>query len=256
MHLISWNVNGIRAAVRKGFLDFLHSEQPDLIFLQEIKAQVDQIGAELLEHEHYTAYWNPAERKGYSGTALLAKRHVDQVIMGTGVEEFDQEGRVVRADVGPYTIYGIYFPNGGRPDRLPYKFRFYDHMLAEFEARRQEGRLVIITGDFNVAHEEIDLARPKDNTKTSGFLPEERAWFTTLLAHGYVDTFRHFHPDQAEAYTWWNQQFRARDRNIGWRIDYFVVAQEVLPHVRGCGILAEVLGSDHCPVTLDVDDLA
>ncbi|PIV90366.1 exodeoxyribonuclease III [Candidatus Gracilibacteria bacterium CG17_big_fil_post_rev_8_21_14_2_50_48_13] len=254
MKLISWNINGIRAAVKKGFLDFLHAEQPDLLFVQEIKAQVDQLGADLLAHEHYSAYWNSAERKGYSGTALFAKIPVDQVVMGTGIEEFDAEGRVVRADVGKYTIYGIYFPNGGRPDRLPYKYRFYDHMLEEFEARRKEGRLVIITGDFNVAHEEIDLARPKENMETSGFLPEERAWFTKLLAHGYIDTFRHFYPEEKDIYTWWNQQTRARDRNVGWRIDYFVVAKEVMPHVRSASIMADQMGSDHCPITLEVDD--
>lgn len=254
MKLISWNVNGIRAAVRKGFLDFLQDVQPDLLFVQEIKAQVDQLGAELLEHEQYQTFWHPAERKGYSGTALFAKVPVTNVTSGSGVEEFDAEGRVIRCDVGPFTVYGIYFPNGGRPDRLPYKYRFYDHILEEFEARRKEGRLVIITGDFNVAHEEIDLARPKDNHQTSGFLPEERAWFSKLLDHGYVDTFRHFHPDQVDAYTWWNQRFRARDRNIGWRIDYFVVAEEVLPYVESASIMSEVMGSDHCPVVLELKD--
>lgn len=257
MKLISWNVNGIRAALRKGFLEFLHDYEPDLLFVQEIKAQVDQLGTELLEHEHYQSFWHPAERKGYSGTALFAKIPVANVTPGCGSEEFDAEGRVLRCDVGPYTIYGIYFPNSGRgPERVDYKLRFNDHMLAEFEARRKEGRLVIITGDLNVAHEEIDLARPKDNTKNAGFLPEERAWFTKLMEHGYIDTYRHFNPDKTDAYTWWNQQFNARARNVGWRIDYFVVAKEVLPHIKSVDILADVMGSDHCPVVLEVDDAA
>lgn len=251
---MSWNVNGIRASIKKGFLDFLHTEQPDLLFLQEIKAQVDQLGAEVLEHEHYKTYWNPAERKGYSGTALFTKLPVKNVTMGTGVPQFDTEGRVISAEIGDFVIYGIYFPNGGMgPERLAYKLTFYDHMLMEFEKQRAAGKKVIITGDFNVAHMPIDLARPTQNTETSGFLDIERAWFTKLMEAGYVDTYRHFYPEEKEQYSWWDQRFQARARNVGWRIDYFVVSKEAMPHVKAAGIRQDVLGSDHCPVWIDME---
>lgn len=251
---MSWNVNGIRAAIRKGFLDFLHKEQPDLLFLQEIKAQVDQLEEDVLEHEHYHTYWNPAERKGYSGTALFSKIEPDHVIHGTGIEEFDMEGRVTRADIGDFVIYGIYFPNGGRgEERLQYKMRFYDHMLEEFETRKKEGKHVIITGDFNVAHKEMDLKHPKANEKTSGFLQIERDWFQKLLDHGYIDTFRHFYPDAKDEYSWWNQRFRARETNAGWRIDYFVISQSALPYLKAAGIRQDIMGSDHCPVWVEME---
>ncbi len=254
MKIMSWNVNGIRASIKKGFLDFLHTEQPEMLFLQEIKAQVDQLGAEVLEHEHYKTYWNPAERKGYSGTALFSKVDVQNVTMGTGVSQFDAEGRVVSAEVGDFIIYGIYFPNGGSgPERLAYKLTFYDHMFMEFEKKRAEGKKVIITGDFNVAHMPIDLARPTQNVNTSGFLDIERAWFNKLMDAGYVDTYRHFYPEEKDQYSWWDQRFQSRTRNVGWRIDYFVVSKEALPHVKAAGIRQDILGSDHCPVWIDLE---
>jgi len=250
MKLWSWNVNGIRAALKKGFLEVLDKEDPDILFVQETKALPEQLEDNVLKHGRYHSYWFSAERKGYSGVALFTKEEPLSIEKGTGVPEFDAEGRVICAEYPDFFIYGIYFPNGGMGEhRLEYKYKFYDHMLDEFEQKRAI-KPVIITGDFNVAHEEIDLARPKENQKTSGFLPEERAWFTSLMEHGYVDTFRHFHPDATDEYSWWSMRLKARPRNVGWRIDYFVVSEEFMDHVKDAGIRQDIMGSDHCPVTL------
>ncbi len=254
MLLMSWNVNGIRAGIKKGFLETLEKEKPDLLFLQEIKAQVDQLEDDVLKHPTYTTYWNPAERKGYSGTALFSTPKLTTVVHGTGIKEFDAEGRVTMAEIGDFVIYGIYFPNGGRgEERMAYKMRFYKHMLEEFEIKKAEGKHVIITGDFNVAHQEIDLKHPKANVNTSGFLQIERDWFQTLLDAGYIDTFRHFYPDKIDEYSWWNQRFRARDTNAGWRIDYFVISEDTLPFLKAAGIRQDIMGSDHCPVWVEMD---
>ena len=252
MKLISWNVNGIRAAVKKGFFDFLEKENPDILFLQETKAQPDQLEESLLECPGYKTYWHSAEKKGYSSVALFTKEEPISVQKGLGIEKFDVEGRSIRAEYADFVVYGIYFPNGGRPERLPYKYEFYEELLRLVVADREAGKRVFICGDFNVAHEEIDLARPKENVKTSGFLPEERAWFSKLLASGFVDTFRAFHPGEGEKYTYWDQRFRARERNTGWRIDYFVASEEAMGLVKKAWILDQVYGSDHCPVAIEV----
>lgn len=253
MKLISWNVNGIRAASKKGFFEFLDKENPDILLLQETKAQEDQLDDVLTKHAVYKTYWHSAVKKGYSSVALFTKEEPISVQKGIGVEKFDSEGRVIRAEYPKFVVYGIYFPNGGRPDRLPYKYEFYDTLLDRFIADKKAGKNVFICGDFNVAHQEIDLARPKENVKTSGFLPEERAWFTKLLASGFVDTFRKLNPDVIEKYSYWDQRFRARERNTGWRIDYFVASEEAMPMVKRAWIMDDVLGSDHCPVGIEVE---
>ena len=260
MKLISWNVNGIRATVQKGFFDFLHAEQPDILCLQETKAHQEQLDSALLEHEQYKTYWHSGERKGYSGVATFSKDPLE-VTYGLGEEKFDREGRVLISKIpapalktGYFLLYNIYFPNGGSgPERLAYKMEFYAYVLERFKSHLKEGIPTIICGDFNVAHMDVDLARPKENVKTSGFLPEERAWFDSLLAAGFVDSFRHFHPDAVEQYSWWDQRFRARDRNIGWRIDYFVLSPDLLPFVKKAFILQDVFGSDHCPVGVEFE---
>ncbi len=212
--------------------------------------QADQMTEEMdLTRQGYRLYLNPAERKGYSGVAVYTRLQPDNIFLGTD-SDFDDEGRVIRLDFAELSVYGIYFPNGGSGEaRLDYKMRFYDHYLAEFAALKEAGRHVIVCGDFNVAHQEIDLANPERNQKTSGFLPVERDWFGRLLDRGFVDIFRKRNPETV-IYTWWDQRFRARDRNMGWRIDYFVVDEKTEALVTDAAVLNEYMGSDHCPVTL------
>lgn len=253
MKIVSWNINGMRAAFKKGFAESLAKLDPDIIFLQEIKMQADQMTGDMdLKKKGYKLLLHPAQRKGYSGVAVYTRLEPDKVSLGTG-SDFDEEGRVIRLDFGDLSIYGIYFPNGGSgEERLDYKMRFYDHYLEEFSQLKEEGRHVIVCGDFNVAHKEIDLANPERNQKTSGFLPVERDWFQRLLDRGFVDVFRRRNPDTV-IYTWWDQRFRARDRNMGWRIDYFVVDEKTEDLVKDTEILNDYMGSDHCPVTLLLD---
>lgn len=253
--LLSWNVNGARAIHRNGFLEWLAQTAPDILCLQETRADAGQLLDELRQPAGYHAFWHGSERKkGYSGTALLTRNAPDAVRFGLGDARFDDEGRTIIADYPGFTLINCYFPNGGRDhSRVPYKLAFYDAFLARTERLRSEGRSIIFCGDVNTAHYEIDLARPKENQTTTGFLPEERAWLDVVTARGYVDTFRYFHPDLAGQYTWWLQWGGARERNIGWRIDYFFVAAEVMPQVRAAFILPEIRGSDHCPVGLQLE---
>lgn len=251
MKLVSWNVNGLRAITKKGFRESVASLDADMLLVQETKMQESQ-----LEEEHYlrdlgyTLYMHSAQRKGYSGVAAYIRIPVDSVRLGIGIPDYDAEGRVIRIDKGEITLFNIYFPNGGSGDeRLAYKLRFYDDLLLEFKALREAGRKVIITGDFNVAHNEIDLKNPKSNETTSGFLPVEREWFAKLLASGFRDVFRDRNP-MTEIYTWWDQRFKARDRNVGWRIDYFVVSDNGVDLVKDAGVHNEYFGSDHCPISL------
>ncbi len=254
LKILSWNVNGIRAAHRKGFVEWFASAAPDILCLQEIRAELHQIPDDIARADGYFSFWNHSKRKkGYSGTALLSKIEPLDVQFGLGIEEFDQEGRTIIAKFPTFTLLNCYFPNGGRDlARVPFKMAFYDAFLEKCESLRAEGQPVLFCGDVNTAHREIDLANPKSNRKTTGFLPEERAWIDAVLAAGYVDTFRHFHPDEAGQYTWWSQRFNARSRNVGWRIDYFFAATELLPRVRDAFILPDVLGSDHCPVGISL----
>lgn len=251
MKIVSWNVNGLRAIMKKGFKESVMELDPDILFIQETKMQEDQLVEEIyLKELGYTLTMHSGVRKGYSSVAVYTRIPVDEIIKGSGIEEYDVEGRVIQVNVKDYAIFGIYFPNGGRGDeRLAYKMRFYDDLLAKFDALKASGKKVIITGDFNVAHNEIDLANPETNQKTSGFLPIERDWFTKLLSHGFVDAWRARNPEEVK-YTWWDQRFRARDRNAGWRIDYFVVSENVLEDVDDLTIYNDIMGSDHCPLSL------
>jgi exodeoxyribonuclease-3 len=248
--LLSWNVNGIRAVYKKGFLTWLADARPDILCLQETKAEAAQLPAEVARPEGYQAFWHsPATRKGYSGTALLSREAPLSVQFGLGVPEFDEEGRTIIAEYPTFTVINCYFPNGSRDhSRVPFKLAFDEAFLNTCEQLRARGQTVIFCGDINTAHREIDLAHPKSNQKTTGFLPEERVWLDQFVSAGYVDTFRHFYPDLAGQYTWWSMVTRSRERNIGWRLDYFFVATEGLDRVEDTFILPDVMGSDHCPV--------
>jgi exodeoxyribonuclease III len=251
--LLSWNVNGIRAAYKKGFLDWLAHVSPDILCVQETKAQPEQLSKNLLEPEGYHVYWSSAEKKGYSGVAIYTKQEPLLVQTGMGIPKFDVEGRVVRADYSEFTLFNVYFPNGKQnQQRLDYKMEFYDAFLDELEKLRKEKRRIVFCGDVNTAHKEIDLARPKENAKGSGFLPIEREWIDKVVDLGYVDTFRLFNsePDQ---YSWWDLRTRARERNKGWRIDYVFATREMLDSVKTGFILQDVMGSDHCPVGIELD---
>ncbi len=250
MYIVSWNVNGLRAAAKKGFLDWLHVEQPDILGLQETKAEAEQLPEEVRNPKGYFSYFAHSKgRKGYSGVALYSRTKPDKVEYGIGISRFDDEGRIIIGHYGDLVLLNVYFPNGGGgPERLQYKFDFYDAFLSYVEGLRKKGKHVIFCGDVNTAHEAIDLARPKENEKNTGFLPEERAWLDEVVRCGYTDTFRSRYPTKADAYSYWDMKTRARERNVGWRIDYFFVSPEILPRLSGAGILSETTGSDHCPV--------
>jgi exodeoxyribonuclease-3 len=252
LHLYSWNVNGLRAAARKGFPEWLATTRPDVLALQEVRALPDQLTGEVRAPQGYETYFNPAEKKGYSGVALYTREQPDSVTLG-GLDEqrFDSEGRLIIAEYGELVLYTGYFPNGGHDlSRVDYKLEFSEAVLQHAEGQRQEGKSIIICGDINTAHEEIDLANPKSNKKNTGFLPEERAWVSRLIDHGYVDIFRKRHPGEGGHYTWWSQRMQARERNVGWRIDYFFISPELEDRVVEIKHLPDVVGSDHCPIKL------
>jgi len=252
MTLFSWNVNGLRAAHSKGFLDWFLSRRPDILCVQETKAAEEQVPRELREVDGYHVFFSAAERRGYSGVALYSRPEPLAVRSGFGIPRFDAEGRTLIADYGEFILFNVYFPNGKQSrERLRFKMEFYDAFLDHAEALRRKGKGIIACGDFNTAHREIDLARPKENSKVSGFLPEERAWLDKFVAHGYSDTFRMFNREPGH-YTWWDLKTRARERNIGWRIDYFFVSDELRDRVKAACILPEVTGSDHCPIGIEL----
>ncbi|RJO68574.1 MAG: exodeoxyribonuclease III [Myxococcales bacterium] len=255
LKLLSWNVNGVRAILNKGFLDWLHEEQPDILCLQETKAHPGQLPPALLEPDGYATAWCAAQRKGYSGVGTFYKSSLKPLtIAPMGAEEFDREGRVQVSTFNGFTLVNAYFPNSqDERARLPYKLDFIDAMIDFCNHLRKKKQNVVITGDFNVAHERIDLARPDDNKDSPGFYIEEREAMTKFLAAGYIDTFRHFEPGPGH-YTWWSYRSGARERNVGWRIDYFCVNREFLPKVVKPYILPHVMGSDHCPVGLIVKE--
>ncbi len=249
MKLISWNVNGIRAVLKKNFLEFLEEHDPDVLLLQEVKAERDQV-EEPFEEQGWHVSWNPALKKGYSGVAALSKVEPLSVMAGMGLNEHDQEGRVLTLEFDEFFVVNVYTPNSQNElRRLPYRMEwnaaFLDHVKS-----LEKAKPVIFAGDLNVAHQEIDLARPKTNRKSAGFSDEERAGFDDIIAAGFVDTFRHFHPDEPDHYSWWSYRGGARGKNVGWRIDYFCVSQPFLDRVQSSIILPEVMGSDHCPVQL------
>lgn len=248
MKVVSWNVNGIRACAKKGFLEYLSTENPDILFLQETKAMVDDLPPELVNPMGYHCVFHSAEKKGYSGVALYTKVKPIAVHEGFGYEKYDREGRVIIAEYDHFYALGVYFPNGQKDDeRLAYKLAFYKDLFEYCETLKQEGKGVLICGDYNTAHNPIDLARPKENEFTSGFLQIERDWMDKIVAMGYTDTFRHFN-DSPEEYSWWSYRMGARARNVGWRIDYVFVDNQFLTKVSDAFIQQSVLGSDHCPV--------
>ena len=253
MKILSWNVNGIRAAAKKGLYDFIKKESPDIICFQEIKANPQQLPPYLRNLPGYHVFINPAEKGGYSGVATFSKEEPKETRKGFNIKKFDVEGRILISEYPSFTLFNIYFPNGKKDkERLEYKMDFYDAFLNDVDNLKTKGKNIIACGDFNTAHKEIDIARPKENEKISGFLPIERAWIDKFIEHGYIDTFRYFNK-QPNQYTWWDLKTRARERNVGWRIDYFYVNKEFTSHVKKAFIMQDVMGSDHCPIGLIID---
>lgn len=250
MKFISWNVNGLRACVQKGFLDYFHSVDADFFCIQESKLQEGQIALDL---PGYHQYWNYAEKKGYSGTAIFAKKEPVSVSYGIGIDEHDREGRVITLEYDNFYLVTCYTPNSQNElARLPYRMTWEDDFLAYLKSLDVK-KPVILCGDLNVAHEEIDLKNPKSNRQNAGFSDEERAKMTALLQAGFTDTFRYFYPDTEGLYSWWSYRFKAREKNAGWRIDYFITSERLAPQLKKAAIHTEVFGSDHCPVELDID---
>jgi len=253
LRLLSWNVNGIRAVHKKGFVDWLLTEDPDILCLQETKAAPEQLSEELLNIKGYKSFFSSSiVKKGYSGVAIYTKQEPIKVEHGFGIPKFDDEGRIIIAHYKEFVLINIYYPNGkARAERLQYKMDFYDAFLEYVNKLIKKNKKLIICGDVNTAHKEIDLARPKENSKVSGFLPIEREWLDKFLSNGYHDTFRIFN-DEPENYTWWDQFTRARDRNVGWRIDYFFVSESLKNKIKKAEIFDNILGSDHCPIFLEM----
>lgn len=246
--LLCWNVNGIRAIKGKGFFEWLNKESPDILCLQETKAQLDQLDADLKEPPGYHTYWAYPERKGYSGVAVFTKDKPLDIKYNLDATGLDPEGRVIIAEYPEFTLFNIYFPNGkSGAERLNYKMTFYDVFLKHADALKSEGKRLVICGDVNTAHKEIDLARPGPNSTVSGFLPIEREWIDKFISHGFVDTFREYNKEPQQ-YTWWDLKSGARARNVGWRIDYFFISDNLLPSLTKAFIQLEVMGSDHCPI--------
>lgn len=256
MRIVSWNVNGLRACAKNGFLDFLEASRADVIGLQEVRAFPDQLPDAVRAPDGWHAWFVTAERPGYSGVAIYSRTEPDSVESGLGIPEYDSEGRFIMARFGRVRVASVYFPKGSGRDRdnsrVPYKLAFYAAVFDRIEAAKKSGPVFVI-GDYNTAHHPIDLARPKTNLKSSGFLPEERAELDRWEAAGWVDTFRALHPDEPDRYTWWRQWGEARAKNVGWRIDYVFASASGAKRVRNAFIWEHVLGSDHCPVGVDID---
>ena len=252
MKIVTWNVNGIRAALRKNAFDQIWPNSPDVMCLQEVKARPEQLTAEQQQSLRMPYAWNPAERPGYSGVATFYREPPDEITKGLGDPRFDFEGRVIRTRHRDIVLYNVYFPSGqsGR-DRVDFKLEFYSRLLDTCDRLHKNGEKLIITGDFNTAHTPLDLKNPRQNQKTSGFLPEERAWVQKYLDHGFVDIYRILYPDRVQ-YTWWTYRSGARPRGIGWRIDYFLISESLIPRVKDVIIHEDVTGSDHCPVEIEV----
>ena len=250
--IFTWNVNGIRAVQNKGFMDWFSKTDGDIICLQETKAQPDQLDESVKNIPGYESHWFSAQKKGYSGVCIYTKPKPERVKLGLGNEYFDSEGRVIFAEYEKFVLANVYFPNGGRgPERVRYKLDFYDELFFQLDKNYLGRKGIIVTGDFNTAHKEIDLAEPDKNRKNSGFLPEEREWIDNLIRLGYVDIFRKFHKEEG-LYTFWDQVTRKRENNLGWRIDYFMVSEDFADNIISSEVYMDVMGSDHCPVSVDV----
>ena len=250
MKLISWNVNGIRACLNKGFEDFFKSVNADIFCIQETKCQKEQV--EGLEYDGYTSYWNSAEKKGYSGTAVFTKIKPITVTYGIGIEEHDKEGRVITLEFEDFYLVNVYTPNSKRElERLDYR-QIWEDEMRKYLLKLDKKKPVIMCGDLNVAHKEIDLKNPKTNTHNAGFTIEERTKMTELLEAGFIDSFRYLYPNEEEKYTWWSYMRKSREKNIGWRIDYFIVSDRIKEKIKEAKIYNEILGSDHCPIGLEI----
>ncbi len=251
MKIISYNLNGIRAATTKGFINWLEEESPDVICIQETKAQIDQMPTFELNTIGYDCYYFSAQKKGYSGVAILSKTKPDQVIYGMGIEKYDNEGRFIRADYGEMSIISVYHPSGTSGElRQNFKMQWlsdFQNYIQELSKTRKE---LIICGDYNICHREIDIHDPKGNAKNSGFLPEEREWIDGFINSGYTDSFRHIYPQERHKYTWWSYRHNSRNNNKGWRIDYCMVSNNIKERIKSADILADIKHSDHCPVSL------
>lgn len=254
MKIISWNTNGLRATVKQGFFTPLFEEKPDILCLQETKAEPDQLPEEVRNVPGYFSYFShPKEKKGYSGVAIYSKEKPKEVFYGMGIKKLDDEGRLIGIKLKDFTIINCYFPNGGQgPHRLKYKLEFYEAFLKFINKLRQNGENVIFCGDINTAHEAVDLARPKENEENTGFLPIERAWISRVIKNKFLDVWREFNPNKVDAYTYWDMKTRARDRNVGWRIDYFFADAKIMSKIKDAGMLSDYYGSDHCPIWLEI----
>lgn len=255
MRIISWNTNGLRATVRQGnFIPLFAFNNPDVVCLQETKCEPEQLEDSVRNLKGYNSYFSYSKnKKGYSGVCIYSKIKPDKVENGIGIQKFDDEGRILVAYYKNFVLINCYFPNGGAgPERLEYKLEFYDAFLKFINKLKEEGNNVVFCGDANVAHNEIDLARPKENVNNTGFLPVERAWVDELIINGWVDIFRNLYPNKLDIYTYWDQKTRARDRNVGWRIDYFFANQSIVKKVKDLKTLTDYSGSDHCPIMLDI----
>lgn len=252
LKFISWNVNGLRSCGRKGFLDWFEDQNADLVCLQEIKIQPEQVPEELLHPKKYHSFWHSAQKPGYSGVAIYSKKEPLEVRYGLGAKDVDSEGRVIAVEFANHIVINSYFPNSSRDhSRLGFKLKFCDRFLKFCETERQKGKTLILCADWNIAHTEIDLKNPKSNQNNAGFLPQERAWMTKFLGKGYVDGFRHFTPDPGH-YTWWSYRPGVRERNIGWRLDYFIADKDSTSRLRSSTHQTSVMGSDHCPVAIEI----
>ena len=251
MHIISWNVNGIRACERKGFLEFLNKKKPDILCVQETKAHIDQVEPALKKPAGYQAFWSLSEVSGYSGTATFSKKKPLNVSYGMGIYKFDREGRFVITDYGDFILFNIYFPNGSKDEiRHQFKQEFLKKLLYHLKKFTDQGRQIIIVGDYNVAYLDIDVFDPKGLSSTSGFLPEEREWLKSFLELGFIDVYRHFYPHKKDSYTWWSYRENARKHNRGWRIDHICVTKGLKERLKKAEILSDEMGSDHCPVSV------
>ncbi len=251
--VISWNVNGLRSVARKGWINWLEAEQPDVLCMQEVRVTPDQLDDELIRPLGYKSFFASAEKKGYSGVSVYSKLEPEDVIVGLGDERFDNEGRTITIKYKDFTVVNAYFPNGQRDHgRVPYKLDYCDSFLEYCQRLRERGERLILCGDFNTAHRPIDLARPENNKNTTGFLSIERDWIDKLVVHGFIDVYRQINGDIEGRYTWWSNRKGVRERNVGWRIDYFFLSPDLISNVKSVEHLSEILGSDHCPIKIEL----